>query len=109
MQIYGKYEKDYARACDKFRAEREVFGKELREIPYLRVIPSQANYFLCEVLPPYTSYSLTLRLLTDYNILIKDCSSKKGFGKDGRQYVRIAIRDRRDDQELIKALESLDK
>ncbi|MDE5880780.1 MAG: aminotransferase class I/II-fold pyridoxal phosphate-dependent enzyme, partial [Muribaculaceae bacterium] len=109
MQIYGKYEKDYARACDKFRAEREIFEKELREIPYLRVIPSQANYFLCEVLPPYTSYSLTLRLLTDYNILIKDCSSKKGFGKDGRQYVRIAIRDRKDDQELIKALELLDK
>ena len=107
MQIYGKYEKDYARACDKFREEREIFEKELKEIPYLRVIPSQANYFLCEVLPPVTSYDLTLRLLTDHNILIKDCSSKKGFGKDGRQYVRIAIRDRHDNGKLIYILNQL--
>lgn len=107
MQIYGKYEKDYARACDKFRAEREIFEKDLKEIPYLRVIPSQANYFLCEVLPPYTSYSLTLKLLTAYDIFIKDCSSKKGFGKEGKQYIRIAIRDRKDDMELVRALNSL--
>lgn len=106
MQIYGKYEKDYARSCDRFREERAIFHAELSAIPYLRVIPSQANYFLCEVLPPYTSYSLTLRLLTDYNILIKDCSSKKGFPAD-RQYVRLAIRDRNDDLRLIAALKEL--
>lgn len=107
MQIYGKYEKDYARSCDKFREERAVFEKELKEIPFLRVIPSQANYFLCELTGGITSYDLTLRLLTDFNILIKDCSSKKGFGKDGRQYVRIAIRDRHDNSMLVKALKSI--
>lgn len=103
MQIYGKYKKDYARSCERFREERAIFHAELSAIPYLRVIPSQANYFLCEVLPPYTSYSLTLHLLTDYNILIKDCSSKKGFPTD-RQYVRLAIRDRRDNLYLTNAL-----
>lgn len=107
MQIYGKYEKDYARSCDKFREERAVFEKELKEIPFLKVIPSQANYFLCELTGGITSYDLTLRLLTDFNILIKDCSSKKGFGKDGRQYVRIAIRDRHDNSMLVKALKSI--
>lgn len=107
MQIYGKYEKDYARACDKFREERDIFIQELNSIPFLRVIPSQANYFLCEVRGPMTSYELTLRLLTDFNILIKDCSTKKGFGKGGTQYVRIAIRDRKDNSELIKALRAL--
>lgn len=106
MQIYGKYEKDYARSCERFREERAIFHAELSAIPYLRVIPSQANYFLCEVLPPYTSHSLTLRLLTEYNILIKDCSSKKGFPAD-RQYVRLAIRDRHDDLRLIAALKEL--
>lgn len=106
MQIYGKYEKDYARACDKFRDERGIFKNELEEIPYLRVIPSQANYFLCEVKNGYTSYELTLRLLTDYNILIKDCSSKNGFPAD-RQYVRIAIRDRKDNSTLVNALKQI--
>ncbi len=104
MQIYGKYEKDYARACDKFREERETFEKELNGIPFLRVIPSQSNYFLCELTGKMTSYDLTLSLLTDHNILIKDCSSKKGFGKNGSQYVRIAIRDRHDNSTLIDAL-----
>ena len=103
MQIYGKYEKDYERSCDRFREEREIFGSELSEIPFLRVIPSQANYFLCEVLPPFTSYGLTLDLLTQSEILIKDCGTKKGF-PEGGQYIRIAIRDREDNKKLITAL-----
>lgn len=106
MQIYGKYEKDYARSCDKFREERTLFEAELHTVPNLRVIPSQANYFLCELENGETSKELTLRLLTDYNILIKDCSSKKGFPVD-RQYVRIAIRDRKDNHKLVEALRSI--
>lgn len=106
MQIYGKYEKDYVRSCDKFREEREIFEKGLKEIPYLRVIPSQANYFLCELTGGMTSHGLTLRLLTDHNILIKDCSSKKGFPED-HQFIRIAIRDRKDNDSLVKALKTL--
>ena len=39
LQIYGKYEKDYIKACAKFIAERETFYTELQSIPYLRVIP----------------------------------------------------------------------
>lgn len=103
MQIYSKYEKDYKRSCEKFISERTRFFHELQQIPYLRVIPSQANYFLCEVLPPHTSQSLALNLLTEHNILIKDCSTKKGF-PDNRDYIRIAIRDRHDDTTLVKAL-----
>lgn len=106
MQIYGKYEKDYARSCDKFREEREKFFAELDSIPCLRVIPSQANYFLCEIMDRFTSHQLTLQLLTEHGILIKDCSSKKGFPKD-RQYVRIAIRDREDNHRLFEILKSL--
>lgn len=64
LQIYGKYEKDYIKACAKFIAERETFYTELQSIPYLRVIPSQANYFLCEVIAKYTSSELTQKLGT---------------------------------------------
>lgn len=103
LQIYGKYEKDYARSCDKFRHERALFFAELQSVPFLRVIPSQANYFLCEVIERFTSHELTLKLLTDSNILIKDCSSKKGFPSD-KQYVRIAIRDRKDNNNLFMNL-----
>ena len=105
MQIFSKYEKDYARACDLFQKERITFYNELKSVPFLRVIPSQANYFLCEVTSKYTSHELAVILLNQYNILIKDCSVKKVF--NGRNYVRLAIRNRSDNQKLIEALRSL--
>lgn len=105
MQIFSKYESDYHKACHKFATERERFWKELNTISYLRVIPSQANYFLCEVLPPFTSHDLTVKLLNESNILIKDCSTKKAFG--GRNYIRIAIRNREDNKRLIQKLKEL--
>lgn len=46
LQIYGKYEKDYAKACQKFIAEREKFYRELTQIPYLHVIPLASQLFL---------------------------------------------------------------
>ena len=106
MQIFGKYEKDYVHACARFREERAIFRRDLDEIYWLRVIPSQANYFLCELTEGITSHDLAIRLLTDYDILIKDCSSKKGFPA-GRQYVRIAIRDRHDNRKLTDALKGM--
>ena len=108
MQIFGKYEKDYAQACDLFRVEREIFHQELSKVQGLRVVPSQANYFLCELTGTITAPDLALRLITDYNILIKDCTSKKGF-PEGRQYVRIAIRDRKDNRILTEALKNIMK
>ena len=105
MQIFSKYELDYHKACQKFAVERDRFWKELKSISYLRVIPSQANYFLCEVLPPFTSHDLTVKLLNESNILIKDCSTKKAFV--GRSYIRIAIRNREDNKKLIQKLKEL--
>ncbi len=104
MQIYGKYENAYRQACLLFRQERERFHHELADIGWLRVIPSQANYFLCEVRERFTATALA-RLLLEHNILIKDCSRKKGF--EGGQYVRIAVRNRHDNEVLIKALKNL--
>lgn len=107
MQIYTKYEKDYKHACEKFIETRDEFEAQLRQISFIRVIPSQANYFLVEVLPPYTANELVLRMLKDFNILMRDCSGKGGF--DGKQYMRIAVRDRIDNNRLIEALKKLEK
>lgn len=104
MQIFTKYESDYFKAALKFREERRRFREELSAIPFLRVFDSEANYFLCEVLPPMTSHSLTVSLLDKHRILIKDCSTKKVF--DGRNYIRIAIRNKEDNNKLINALKA---
>lgn len=107
MQIFTKYEKDYLLACDKFIAEREDFEKKLREISFLHVMPSQANYFLCEILPPRNANDLVITMLKKYNILTRDCSSKAGF--DGkRHYMRIAVRSHEDNTKLINAFKELE-
>ena len=105
MQIYNKYEKDYMTACGKFIKERADFEEQLKTVNYLRVMPSQANYFLCEVLPPYTANEVVLYMLKRHNILTRDCSSKPGL--DSKQYMRIAIRNHEDNSRLIEALKQL--
>ena len=108
MQIYNKHEKDYLKACDKFLAERNDFEKGLRTIPYLRVMPSQANYFLCEVLPPYTAKEIVVYALRKHNILTRDCSLKPGLNPN-KQYMRIAVRNHEDNTRLVEALKQLKK
>lgn len=107
MQIYNKYEKDYKTACGKFLRERDDFEQKLRQISFLRVMPSQANYFLCEILPPKTANEVVLYMLKQHNILTRDCSNKPGL--DGRQYMRIAVRNHEDNSRLIEGLRLLDK
>ncbi len=105
MQIYNKYEKDYHRACAKFVAERDIFEQQLRTIPFLRVMPTEANYFLCEVLPPYRASEIVIRMLKQHNILTRDCSGKTGLPAN-KQYMRIAVRNHEDNSRLVEGLKT---
>ena len=102
LQILGKYEKPYKQAMDEFRAERDRFVKQLNTISWLRVLPSEANYVLCEVKDKLTPRELAVKLLKDYNILIKDCT-----GKCRGNYIRLAVRDLEDNNMLIFALNNI--
>ena len=99
LQILGKYERAYQQAMDDFRTERTRFVEQLHTIPYLRILPSEANYVLCEVLPPHTPRELAVRLLKQHNILIKDCSTKCHGN-----YIRLAVRNTEDNDKLLNAL-----
>ena len=105
MQIFGKYEKEYKQACHQFIAERRRFEALLKEIPYIRLIPTQANFFCLEVIDKYSSAELTKLLLERYNIMVKDCNSKTSL--KGRNYIRISVRDEQDNDALIAALREL--
>ena len=107
MQIYPKYREDYKCACDQFITTRNDFESELRKLPFIHVMPSQANYFFLEVLPPYRPKQLCATLLKDYNILASACLAKKGIEKD--KYMRIAVRNHADNEKFINALKDIFK
>lgn len=104
LQIYDKYNKTYAAACDAIAEERSRFIKRLSEIEGIKVFPSEANYVLC-CLNGIKAGELTVSLLEKYNIFIKDLSSKKGFESGG--YIRLAVRDQKDNDALIAALKDI--
>lgn len=102
MQIAEKYKKDYAAALSLFRKERTRFKAELNKICGIRVVPTQANYFMVELTGKTTAKELTKKMLLVHNILIKDLSSKVG----GKQYIRIAICSTEDNDRLLEALKA---
>ena len=84
-----------------FRQERSRFKAELEKISGIKVFDSQANYFMIELIGGLKAEVLCERMLKK-NILIKDLSSKIGDG----EFIRIAIRDRNDNEDLIDALKN---
>lgn len=106
MQIFIKYQNDYQKACHSFRQERERFFTNLSTVSFLRVIPSAANYFLCEVTNGYTAEDICNQLLNRNNILLKNCKTKAGF--KNKEYVRIAIRNKQDNDYLTQALKGIE-
>ena len=107
LQIFGKYEADYRQACHRFIQERRRFEQLLCQVSFLRVIPSQANYFCLEVTQRFTSGELTRRLLADYEIMVKDCNSKHFL--EGKNYIRVSVRSTEDNDRLIAALKELER
>jgi len=103
MQIYEKYSKDYIASLENIKRSRTLLVQALSGISFLRVIPSQANYIMCEVLDGHTSRELAEKLLQK-DILIKDLSTKV---TNGKQYIRIAVRDEHDNRKLEEALQSI--
>lgn len=100
MQIAEKYRKDYANALVFFKKERTRFVSELAKIPGLRVIPSQANYVMVELVGGMTAKELTKMLLIKYNLFVKDLSGKVQTG----EYLRFAVRNTEDNDRLLCAL-----
>ena len=124
LQISGKYMSAYSQGLDLFCQERSEFLAALSGVPNLRVIPTQANYVMAEILGGITAAEMTGWLLAEKEILIKDLTPKiskyveADSGRDsassrgistpdrrpGTQYVRLAVRDAKDNAKLVAAL-----
>ena len=103
MQIEEKYKGSYKSAIEKLQAERKYLFENINKIHGLRAIPSEANYLMVELTGTISAAYLEAILLSKYNILIKNLSSKL----EGKEYIRVAIRNRADNNALLKALKEV--
>lgn len=105
LQIHGLYANDYLDACDKIAEERSRMIAELEKLRGLRVYPSQANYIMCCIHGKINAKDVANILVKDYNILIKDLTAKDGVPSE--KYIRLAVKNRKENDELIQALKSI--
>lgn len=103
MQISEKYKKDYKKSLEKMADARAALYQSLSAIPFLRPLPSQANYIMCQVTGGLKSEWLAGKLLQQ-DILIKDLTGKL---QNGHQYVRLAVRSQEDNERLSAALKAI--
>ncbi|MFO7878455.1 MAG: aminotransferase class I/II-fold pyridoxal phosphate-dependent enzyme [Bacteroidales bacterium] len=104
LQIAEKYKSEYWTAIERFKRERDDFSGKLNQIEIIRPIETQSNYFLCEVYG--SARKLTEILLNDFNVFIKDLSTKNGF--ENKQYIRISIKRAKENKKLLNALKTID-
>jgi threonine-phosphate decarboxylase len=96
-------DKGYITRTRKFlELERERLTHDLRSIPGFIPYPSAANYLLVQLHPSLNLTAAELReKLIPHGILIRDCNS---FHHIGPYFFRVAVRTRRENTMLLKAL-----
>ncbi|ENY70277.1 Hypothetical protein, putative bidomainal (nucleotidyltransferase and aminotransferase) protein [Mycoplasmopsis bovigenitalium 51080] len=100
LQIFEKYKKDYLIALELIKKSRTNFIEKLKEIKEFRIIPSQANYLMIEVLKA-NSKDLCIHML-EKNIFIKDLTTK--INLDNKQFIRVAVRRDEENDLFIEAV-----
>lgn len=90
-------------SLESLKRDRKALYEQLSQIRGLKVYPSQANYFMCEIMDGTASKNLAAGCL-ERDILIKDISDKINNGK---QYIRIAVRSRKENSRLADTLKQL--
>ena len=99
------YRQEFADSCAKVRQASQFLSAGLKGVPYLHPYPSQGNFVLSRLIYGFTATELTSSLFEEFQVLINDCSRKKGL--DG-SFVRMASRTMEENAQLVQALQALD-
>ena len=84
-----------------FAQERIFLLNELRQIPGLKVFPTNTNYILVNTEETGIESSKIKQFMINENILIRDCSNYEGLDEF---YIRVSIRTHELNQKLIQGL-----
>lgn len=83
-------------------AARDALAEQLRLIPGIRSVPSEANFFLLQLADPVWTGSRLAARLAERGILVRVCDDFTGL-EPGR-YVRVAVRKPEENRQLVSAL-----
>lgn len=83
-------------------SEKKRIFKILKKNTKIRGVPTDANFYMIEILNEKTSTELTNTLLSKYKILVRDCKSFEGMND---KFIRVSIKTRDENNVLLKALE----
>ena len=87
------------------RVFRRRLWEQLQELPGLRGVPSEANFFLCRLADPAWTAERLSAALAERGILIRTCGDFTGLEK-GR-FIRIAVRRPEQNERLLRALRAV--
>lgn len=104
LQIFEKYKSEYEISVELIKVERAGFTSQLADIPGITVFPTQGNFVMCKV-ETMPANQLTRRLLSEYNLFIRDLSGKWGIKQ--MHHIGLAIRNHKENQMLIEALKGI--
>ena len=98
--------KEYHRKSRAFvRGEKDWLYARLCSIGGLNPIEPSVNFIMVNVADTgLTSSELTARMRRQ-GILVRDCANYTGL--EGRQYIRVAVRSRAENEQMLKALEAV--
>ena len=94
------------KARSLIQREREYLSRELPQLGWLHPYPSSANFLLARIRARYTTAPALERMLAARNVLVRDASDFRGLDN---QYLRFAVRQRRENRRLLAELEAIGK
>jgi len=89
------------KSCELVSRNRQFFCEQLEKIPSLKVVSSAANFLLLHLNADLSATELADNLLQQARIAVRVCDNYEGLDD---HYLRIAVRSRQDNEQLIRAL-----
>ncbi len=106
LRLAPQYRQKFTDSCNKVKADRDHFYKQLQAVPGMTIYQPDANYIFCR-LPDHAASGpeVTEKLFIKHNIYIKHCQGKTMPESD--RYLRIASRTQAENLRLVEALRDI--
>jgi histidinol-phosphate/aromatic aminotransferase/cobyric acid decarboxylase-like protein len=101
LKSVTEFRDEFRQSLTLVEEDRRYMLSQLERVPGLRVFPSRANFLYVELPANIPGRKLRDRLLTQYGLMVRECSNKTGASE---QYLRLAVQTKEAVDLLIPAL-----